>query len=108
MLVLEGAVRRPLAGPVMDILDALEGQEVAIVGRPADARSSTSPSSSCRRPGPTTSASAAAQLSGREGTWAGLVGPRRFAGGVHLEAGAVRFDDGSVMAVPLGDLERFA
>jgi hypothetical protein len=50
----------------------------------------------------------AGQLSGREGTWTGLVGPRRFAGGVHLEAGTVRFEDGSLVAVPLGDLERFA
>ena len=34
VLVLEGAIRRPLAGPVMDILDALEGHEVAIVADP--------------------------------------------------------------------------
>jgi hypothetical protein len=37
-----------------------------------------------------------------------VLGPRRFAGGIHLEAGTVRFDDDSVVAVPLGDLERFA
>jgi len=35
------------------------------------------------------------------------VGPRRFAGGVHLEAGAVRLEDGSIVAVPLGAPERF-
>ena len=34
VLVLEGAVRRPLAGPVMDVLEALEGHEVAIVADP--------------------------------------------------------------------------
>jgi hypothetical protein len=45
---------------------------------------------------------------GRDGTWAGALGPRRFGGGVHLEAGAVRLDDGRTVAVPLGDLERFA
>src|SRR4029079_16172633 len=38
VLVLEGAVRRPLAGPVMDILEALEGHDVALV---ADARCSS-------------------------------------------------------------------
>jgi len=46
-------------------------------------------------------------FAGNEGTWAGLIGQRRFAGGVHLEAGAVRLPDGSVVAVPIGDLERF-
>ena len=49
----------------------------------------------------------AGDLAGRDGTWVGTLGPRRFAGGVHLEAAAVRFDDGRTLAVPLGDLERF-
>ena len=70
--------------------------------------SSTSPSSSCRRPARTTSASAPGSCPGARGRGPGCVGPRRFSGGVHLEAGTVRFDDGSVVAVPLGDLERFA
>jgi hypothetical protein len=48
------------------------------------------------------------ELIGRDGTWAGALGPRRFAGGVHLEAGAVRLEDGRTVAVPIGDLERFA
>jgi hypothetical protein len=49
----------------------------------------------------------AGDLAGREGTWVEPLGPRRFAGGVHLEAGAVRFEDGQTLAVPIGDLERF-
>ena len=49
----------------------------------------------------------AGDLAGRDGTWVGPLGPRRFAGGVHLEAAAIRFDDGRTVAVPLGDLERF-
>jgi hypothetical protein len=106
VLVLEGAVRRPLAGPVMDILDALEGHEVAIVADPPmlifDA-----PELDIPAPRPDHIRVRSGQLTGREGTWAGLTGPRRFAGGVHLEAGTVRFDDGSVVAVPIGDLERF-
>jgi hypothetical protein len=106
VLVLEGAVRRPLAGPVMDILDALEGREVAIVADPPmlifDA-----PELEVPLPRPDHIRIRAGQLTGREGTWAGLAGQRRFAGGVHLEAGTVRFDDGSLVAVPIGDLERF-
>ncbi len=105
VLVLEGATRRPLPSPVMDVLGALAGQEVAIVGDPpalvfeVDMDVPIPPPDLVRvRGGP---------LGGREGTWAGVVGPRRFAGGVHLEAGSVRFPDGSVTAVPLGDLERF-
>ena len=105
VLVLEGATRRPLPSPVMDVLHALAGKEVAIVGDPPmlifDAEVDVpTPRADfvCVRGG---------ALGGREGTWAGIVGPRRFAGGVHLEAGSVRFDDGTVTAVPLGDLERF-
>jgi hypothetical protein len=105
VLVLEGATRRPMPSPVMDVLHALVGKEVAIVGDPPmlvfDAEVDVpTPRADfvCVRGGP---------LGGREGTWAGIVGPRRFAGGVHLEAGAVRFDDGTITAVPLGDLERF-
>jgi hypothetical protein len=107
VLVLEGAVRRPLAGPVMDILDALEGHEVAIVADPP-MLIFDEPELELPAPRPDHVRVRAGQLSGREGTWTGLVGPRRFAGGVHLEAGTVRFDDGSIVAVPLGDVERFA
>lgn len=105
VLVLEGATRRPLPSPVMDILEALAGHEVAIVGDPPMLVFEADVDVPAPRPdwvrvrgGP---------LGGREGTWAGIAGPRRFAGGVHLEAGSVRFADGSVTAVPLGDLERF-
>ena len=47
-------------------------------------------------------------LAGLEGTWVGLAGPYRFAGGVILEAGWVRLGSREPVAVPLGDLERFA
>ncbi len=107
VLVLEGAVRRPLAGPVMDILDALEGHDVAIVADPP-MLIFDEPELELPPPRPDHVRVRAGQLSGREGTWTGLVGPRRFSGGVHLEAGTVRFDDGSIVAVPLGDIERFA
>ena len=106
VLVLEGAVRRPLAGPVMDILDALEGHDVALVADPP-MLIFDEPELEVPAPRPERIRIRAGQLMGREGTWAGLVGQRRFAGGVHLEAGGVRLDDGSTVAVPIGDLERF-
>jgi hypothetical protein len=46
-------------------------------------------------------------LAGREGRVVEAVGPRRFPGGVQLEAGLVHLPDGTMAAVPLGDLERF-
>jgi hypothetical protein len=107
VLVLEGAIRRPLASPVMEILDALEGRDVAIVAEPPTLIFDQ-PELELPVPPVDHVRVRAGQLSGREGTWTGLVGPRRFTGGVHLEAGTVRFEDGSLVAVPLGDLERFA
>jgi hypothetical protein len=90
----------------MDVLVALQGQEVAIVSDPPMLIFDT-PDLDLPVPRPDLVRIRGGQLAGTEGTWVGVVGPRRFAGGVHLEAGAVRFDDGSVVAVPLGDLERF-
>lgn len=107
VLVLEGAVRRPLPSPVMAVLEALEGHQVAIVSDPPRLVFDV-PDLELPDPIADRVRLRAGPMAGREGTWAGLVGPRRFAGGVHLEAASVRFDDGSVIAVPLGDLERFA
>lgn len=107
VLVLEGALRRPLASPVADVLAALVGREVAIVNDPPalvfdddEVALPVPPADLVRVRG--------GELAGREGTWAGPLGLRRFAGGVQLEAGAVRFPDGRTLAVPIGDLERFA
>lgn len=106
VLVLDGAVRRPIASPMMAVLHALVGREVAISTDPpallfdAPDLADVVPHDLVRIRG--------GALAGREGRWAGLLGPRRFAGGVHLEAAAVHFDDGPTVAVPLGDLERFA
>ena len=106
VLVLEGAVRRSLPSPVTAVLRSLEGRQVAIVGDPPllvfDAAAADLP-----QPADDFVRVRAGPLAGREGTWAGLIGQRRFPGGVHLEAGSVRLEDGSVVAVPLGDLERF-
>jgi hypothetical protein len=107
ILILDGAAGRPIASPVMALLRALEGRTVAMVPSPAclvaddpDLAFPLPPADLVRvRSGP---------LVGAEGRWVGLAGPRRFPGGVVLEAGLVRFGDRPPVAVPLGDLERFS
>ncbi len=107
VLVLDGASRRPIASPVMALFEAVEGGMVAIVGDPPavviDDPSVLLPNAPADlvrvRSGP---------LAGAEGTWAGLAGPRRFPAGVTLEAAFVRFGGRPPVAIPLGDLERFA
>jgi hypothetical protein len=106
VLVLDGAVRRPVPGAVLGLLDALTGREVAIVTDPPmlvfdlpDLVVATPPVDLVRIRG--------GALGGREGRFVEAIGPRRFPGGVHLEAGLIRFADGSTAAVPIGDLERF-
>lgn len=107
ILVLDGAAGRPIASPVMAALRALEGRSVAMIADPpalialeSDVAIPAPPPDLVRvRSGP---------LVGAEGRWAGLAGPRRFGAGVTLEAGLVRFGERPPVAVPLGDLERFA
>ena len=106
VLVLEGAVRRPMAGPILDVLASLVGHEIAIVSDPP-ALVFDAPDLAIPTPPGDLVRVRAGDLAGREGTWVEPLGPRRFAGGVHLEAGAVRFDDGQTLAVAIGDLERF-
>jgi hypothetical protein len=110
VLVLDGVLRRPIAGAVMRLLSSLEGQEVSIVGDPpallfqlpAGERDviRAQPADWVRvAHGPS---------AGQEGRWLGLAGPRRFGAGSHLEAGFVRFEDGERAVVPLADLQRFS
>lgn len=107
ILVLDGAARRPIATPLMAMFERLEGQMVAIVGSPpslvvddASIELPAPPADLLRvRSGP---------LAGAEGAWAGLAGPRRFPAGVTLEAAFVRFGGRPPVAIPIGDLERFA
>ncbi len=106
VLVMDGATRRPMAGPIMTLLAAMTGLEVAIVSDPPmlvfDHPGLTLPT-----PIPQQVRIRAGSLSGQEALWLGAAGRRRFAGGVDLEAGHVRLSDGSTVAIPLGDLERF-
>jgi hypothetical protein len=106
VLVLDGALRRPIAGPVVRLLEALVGREVAIVGDPPalvfdqpDVELPLPPRDFVRvRSGPD---------AGREGRWVASLGPRRFTHGVQLEAAQVQFPEGPAV-VAVGDLERFA
>jgi hypothetical protein len=106
ILVLDGAAGRPIAGPVMAVLRALEGRTVAIVGEPP-CLAVPDPSIELPRPPEDLVWVRSGPLAGAEGRWAGLAGPWRFSG-VLLESGFVRFGDRPPLAVPLGDLERFA
>lgn len=106
VLVLDGAVRRPVAGAVLALLGALTGHEVAIVTDPPmlvfdlpGLVVPTPPVDLVRIRGDA--------LDGREGRFVEAIGRRRFPGGVHLEAALVQFADGTTAAVPIGDLERF-
>ncbi|HEY7132166.1 MAG TPA: hypothetical protein VH440_07925 [Candidatus Limnocylindrales bacterium] len=106
VLILDGVIRRPIAGPIAAILEALAGRTVAIsVDPPAlvfdvpEIEIAAPPSDHVRvRSG---------EHAGEEGRWAGLAGNRRFAGGTFLEAGWVIFGDDPPLPVPLADLERF-
>jgi hypothetical protein len=106
VLILDGTARRPLAGPVAELLAALEGHEVAIVVDPPrlvfEAPSPTVPPPSRDRV-----RVLGGELAGREGRWLRGAGLRRFPAGVLLESAAIVLDDGEVATVALADLERF-
>ena len=106
IFVLDGAVRRPIASPVMAVLEHLAGRAVAIVANPP-CLVIDDPDAELPPPEPDIVRVVAGPLVGAEGRWVGLAGPSRFAGGVVLEAGLVRFAGRPPVAVPLGDLERF-
>ena len=107
ILVLDGASRRPIASPLMTLFEAVEGGVVAIVGDPP-ALVIDDPSVLLPSPAGDLVRVRSGPLAGAEGTWAGLAGPRRFPAGVTLEAAFVRFGGRPPVAIPIGDLERFA
>jgi hypothetical protein len=106
VLLLDGTIRRPLASPFAAILAALSGREVGLAaepplllaGRSIEGLPIPPPDRVRLRGGPD---------AGAEGRWLGPAGPRRFAPGIGAEAGLVETDDGRLLVVPLGDVERF-
>jgi len=107
VLVLDGAIRRPIAGPVHAVLEALSGVIVAITVDPP-ALVFDEPGLTIAPPAPDHVRVRAGEHAGEEGRWAGLAGVRRFAGGTFLEAGWIVLGDDPPIPVPLADLERFA
>lgn len=106
VLVLDGALRRPIASAVAAVLDALAGLEVALVADPPSLVFDH-PSIGIATPDPGAIRVRCGPLAGAEGQWSGPAGLRRFGSGTHLEAGFVRFPDGDPVALPLNDLERY-
>lgn len=105
VLALDGELRRPIPGPVRDLLGALVGRSVGIVGDP--------PGLVVPDPLPAIAVDAervvvrAGPWVGAEGRLVGLVGPWRFALGTHLLAARLVTDAGDELVVPIGDLVRY-
>jgi hypothetical protein len=106
VLVLDGAVRRPIAGPIAGVFEALAGTTVSITIDP--------PALVFDQPELTIPALPdghvrvrAGEHAGAEGRWAGPAGVRRFAGGTDLEAGWVVLDGDAPIPIPIADLERY-
>jgi hypothetical protein len=106
VLVLDGALRRPIAGPVSDVLEALAGTTVSIT---IDPPALVFDQPELELP-PLTDGLVrvrAGEHAGAEGRWAGPAGVRRFAGGTDLEAGWVLLDGDAPIPIPIADLERY-
>lgn len=107
VLALDGMLRRPIASPVVALLEALAGREVALIVDPPalvfDATGLDLPT-----PSPDWVRVRSGPQAGAEGRLVGLVGRRRFAGGVHLDAARVEIDGQPPIEVPVADLQRYA
>jgi hypothetical protein len=107
LLAMDGHGRRPIATPILALLAALAGQEVAIVTDPPllvfDAAKVPLPELP-----PDWIRARSGRHAGREGRWLKSVGLYRFRGGIHLEGAVVRFaDETETTILPVADLERF-
>jgi hypothetical protein len=107
VLGLDGHQRRPIASPILAVLTALSGKQVAILTNPPMLVLEVESVSLPELP-PDLVRVRSGQLAGREGRWLGSAGIHRFRAGVHLEAANVRLgEDSTPTVVPLTDLERF-
>jgi hypothetical protein len=107
LIALDGHARRPIATPILAMLAALAGREVAIVTDPAllvfDAAEVPLPEMP-----PDWIRARSGVHAGREGRWLSSTGLYRFRSGIYLEGAVVRFtDDAETTILPAADLERF-
>jgi hypothetical protein len=107
VLVLDGAIRRPIATHVAALLERLAGREVALLVDPPALVFAAEPSELPVVPADWVRVRSGPNV-GAEGRLLGLAGLRRFAAGVHLEAATVAFDGEPPVDIPIGDLERLA
>ena len=106
VLVVGGYLRRAFPAAVQSVLEAATGSLVGLVGDPPLlllpedlALPVPLPDRVVVRGGPET---------GLEGRWLGPGGLRRVRSGITAETGLVWLDDGRTVAIPIGELERFA
>jgi hypothetical protein len=105
-LALDGTVRRPIAGPVAALLERMAGTEVALLMDPPALVFDAEPDELPLLPSDWIRIRSGVHA-GLEGRVIALIGPRRFAANVLLEAARVAIDDDPPLDVPIGDLERF-
>ncbi len=105
VLVLDGAVRRPIAGPVAAILERMAGSEVALLVDPPALVFDADPGD-LPVPGPDWVRIRSGANAGLEGRVVAMLGARRFAAGVVTEAARVAIEGQPAVDVPVGDLER--
>lgn len=106
VLVLGGYLRRAFPAAVRAVLEATSGSVVGLVGDPPllllpEGRELPLPE-------PDHVLVRGGLEAGREGRWLGPGGLRRLRGGIPAETGLVTLDDGRTVAIPIGELERFA
>lgn len=107
LIALDGYQRRPIATPILAVLAAMSGCEVAIVTDPPllvfDVREMPMPAI----PADWIRVRSGLQA-GREGRLIDALGQYRFRSGMHLQAAVVRFvDETDTTILPFADLERF-
>jgi hypothetical protein len=107
LIALDGHQRRPIATPILALLAALSGREVAIVTDPPLLVFDVSEVPLPELP-PDWVRVRSGLHAGREGRLVGAAGPYRFRAGIHLDAAVVRFVDETDTAIlPFADLEHF-
>jgi hypothetical protein len=107
LIALDGHQRRPIATPILEVLAALSGREVAIVTDPPLLIFDVSEVPLPELP-PDWIRVRSGTHAGREGRLIDTAGLYRFRSGIHLEAAVVRFvDETDTTILPFADLERF-